>query len=74
MEEIIWEIMTKEYREEDHEKKSVMMEDLYEFLIEFMDAVRRRAIYDGGRPFCTQWVSPLQAAHHQFKFSPVTSV
>ena len=28
-----------------------LMEDLYEFLIEFMGAVRRRTISDGARPF-----------------------
>ena len=29
------------------------MEDLYEFLIEFMEAVRQRAVSDGARPFCS---------------------
>ena len=30
-----------------------MMEDLYEFLIEFMALLRRHTVSDGTRPFCS---------------------
>ena len=53
MGEIICEIRSKEYREEYREEYNERIEDLYEFLIEFMGAVRRRAVSDGGRPFCS---------------------
>ena len=68
--------MSEEYREEYREKYSEMMEDLYEFLIEFMArcADAQYLMGAGHSALLLQRVSPLQAAHHQFKFSPVTSV
>ena len=76
MGEIISEIMSEEYREEYSEEYSEMMEDLYEFVIEFM-ALCADAPYlmgAGHSALLLQSVLPLQAAHHLFKFSPVTSV
>ena len=68
--------MSEEYSEEYREKYSEMMEDLYEFVIEFMVqcAHAQYLMGAGHSALLLQWVSRLQAAHHQFKFSPVTSV
>ena len=49
---IILEIMSEEYSEKYCEKYCEMTEDLYE-LIKFMCALRRRALSDGGKPFCS---------------------
>ena len=54
-----------------------MMEDLYEFLIEFMGAVRLCAVSDGGRPFCRCCSSESRHCRRHItssKFSPVPSV
>ena len=52
MGETISEIMSEEFGEEHREKYGELMEDLYEILIEFMGALRRRAVSDKARPFC----------------------
>ena len=65
MGEIISEIMSEKYREKYREKYSEMMVDLYEFLIELtrMGAVRRRAVSDGGRPFCRCCSTGSESCH-----------